>query len=165
MQLQVSVPVVKNFLPSEGKRDTTKNFVVIHSDGGNLSAKLTRRVLRIRGLAYHYFIDRKGVIHQFMPLHLKAEHAGNSEWGDLKKWNDFSIGVCLQGNNFLKYTNEQYESLKKLLHYINVRYPDSKTRPVLTHAEIAYPRNRKSDPGEHFDLRRLYNDTTDIPRR
>lgn len=152
--------MVKNFLPSPGKRDTSRNYIVIHNDGGNLGPNTTRRILRIRGLAYHYFIGRDGVIHQFMPLQSIAEHAGASRWNTITDWNKFSIGVCLQGKDNTEYTNLQYESLKKLVNYINIRYPDSKEKPVLTHAEIAYPRNRKSDPGKNFDLRRIYHDTT-----
>lgn len=157
--------VKKNFLPSPGKRDTTQNYIVIHNDGANFSATMTRRVLRIRGLAYHYFIARDGTIHQFMDLKNIAEHAGISRWNELTGWNKFSIGVCLQGRDNMLYTTQQYESLKKLVKYINVRYPDSKEKPILTHADIAYPRFRKSDPGINFELWRLHNDTTHIPRR
>lgn len=158
-------PVVKNFLPSAGKRDTTQNYIVIHNDGGNFGASFTRRVLRIRGLAYHYFISRDGTIHQFMDLKNIAEHAGTSRWNGLTGWNKFSIGICLQGRDNMTYTNQQYESLKKLMTYINIRYPDSKEKPILTHATIAYPRFRKSDPGINFELWRIHHDTTYIPGR
>lgn len=100
-----------------------------------------------------------------MSLQNVAEHAGPSKWNNLREWNKFSIGVCLQGRDDMTYTNKQYESLKKLIEYINIRYPDSKDKPILTHSEIAYPRKRKSDPGIHFDLRRLYHDTTHITGR
>ena len=125
----------------------------------------TRRVLRIRGLAYHYFISRDGTIHQFMDLKNIAEHAGSSRWEGLTGWNKFSIGICLQGRDNMTYTIQQYASLKSLVEYINVRYPDSKQKPILTHATIAYPRFRKSDPGINFELWRLHHDTTYIPGR
>jgi N-acetyl-anhydromuramyl-L-alanine amidase AmpD len=156
--------VKKNFLSSKIKRDTTQNYIVVHNDGGNLSASATRIVLRMRRLAYHYFIARDGTITQFMDLKYVAKHAGISNWNGLTGWNAFSIGVCLQGRDGLNYTEKQYASLKNLVQYINIRYPDSKTKPILGHQDIAFPSGRKSDPGEHFELWRLYNDTTNITR-
>jgi len=156
--------VKKNFLSGRVKRDTTQNYVVIHNDGGNLNASATRLVLRMRRLAYHYFIARDGTITQFMDLKYVAKHAGDSRWNGITSWNKFSIGVCLQGKDGITYTDQQYASLKNLVEYINIRYPDSKTKPILGHQDIAFPTGRKSDPGEHFETWRLYNDTTNIPR-
>ena len=156
--------VKKNFLSSKIKRDTTRNYIVVHNDGGNLNAATTRLVLRARRLAYHYFIARDGTITQFMDLKYVAKHAGETKWQGITGWNAFSIGVCLQGKDKLQYTNEQYASLQKVVEYINIKYPDSKTKPILGHQDIAFPHGRKSDPGEHFELWRIYNDTSHIPR-
>jgi AmpD protein len=121
-------------------------------------------VLSARRLAYHYFIGRDGTITQFVDLRYVAPHAGVTQWNGITNWNDFSIGVCLQGADWMSYTNEQYASLKKLVNYINMRYPDSREKPLLGHRDIASPAGRKSDPGEHFDFRRIYDDVTDHPR-
>lgn len=173
LQLQINQPhrphppvlqVRKNFLPGKLKRDTTQNYIVIHNDGGNLNASATRLVLRMRRLAYHYFIARDGKITQFMDLKYVAKHAGITQWNGITGWNSFSIGVCLQGTNLTGYTEKQYASLKNLVEYINVRYPDSKTKQILGHQDIAFPQGRKHDPGEHFELWRLHNDTTNLPR-
>ena len=111
--------VKKNFLSSKIKRDTTRNYIVVHNDGGNLNATTTRLVLRARRLAYHYFIARDGTITQFMDLKYVAKHAGISQWHghvtsmdapDLYNWNDFGISVCVQGASFNKYTDKQYDS-------------------------------------------------------
>lgn len=150
-------------MSSKIKRDTTQNYIVVHNDGGNLNASATRLVLRMRKLSYHYFIARDGVITQFMDLKYVAKHAGPSQWNGITGWNAFSIGVCLQGTETLTYTDAQYASLKNLVHYINIRYPDSKTKHILGHQDIAFPRGRKSDPGKHFEIWRIYNDSTNIP--
>jgi N-acetyl-anhydromuramyl-L-alanine amidase AmpD len=155
--------VIKNFLPGRVARDTTNNYVVIHNDGGNLNALATRLVLRTRGLAYHYFIEDDGTTHQFMDLRYRAKHAGDSNWGGLRNWNTFSIGIALQGSNGSKYTCEQYESLKNLLTYIRFRYPDNVEKPILGHSEIAWPRGRKHDPGNNFEKWRLEHDFTCFP--
>jgi AmpD protein len=160
--LNVEPKVIKNFLPSKAPRDTTKNYIVVHNDGGNLNATATRLVLRTRRLAYHYFIEDDGTIHQFMDLRHQAKHAGVSRWNNLFNWNTFSIGIALQGTNFTKYTCNQYQSLKILLSYIKLRYPDSVDKPLLGHEDIAWPRGRKHDPGKHFELWRLEHDITCI---
>jgi N-acetyl-anhydromuramyl-L-alanine amidase AmpD len=157
-------PTVKNFLPGKIQRDTTKNYIVIHNDGAGLNASTTRRILQRRRLAYHYFISRDGTIHQWKDLRYQAFHAGVSLYDGIRNWNHFSIGICLQGNNLLSYTDEQYKALTMLVNYINIRYPDSKEKPILGHSDIAYPKKRKKDPGEQFQLWRIYNDTTNHTR-
>lgn len=144
-------------MPGRELRDTTRNYIVIHNDGANLNARSTRFVLQRRKLAYHYFISRDGTIHQWKDLRFVASHAGRSSWHNISNWNNFSIGICLQGTNFLPYTEIQYQALTLLVNYINMRYPDSRTKPILGHSDIAYPRKRKSDPGEHFELWRLHD--------
>jgi len=174
MQIQqplkrVHLPVLqvkKNLLPVKKViRDTTQNYIIVHNDGGNLNASATRLVLRMRRLAYHYFIARDGKITQFVDLRYVAPHAGITRWNGITGWNSFSIGVCLQGTDWSGYTEKQYASLKNLVQYINIRYPDSKDKPLLGHQDIAFPEGRKSDPGEQFfELWRLHNDTTNDTR-
>jgi len=158
--IALQLPVTKLPLPVTTHRDTTRNYIVIHNDGGNLGPKATRLILRARKLSYHYFIARDGKIYQFMDLQYVANHAGVSAWQNITGWNAFSIGVCLQGTSYANYTEKQYASLKKLVQYINTRYPDSKTKPILGHEDIAFPYGRKNDPSEHFNLWRILNDTT-----
>jgi AmpD protein len=83
-----------------------------------------------------------------------------SLYDNIKDWNRFSIGISLQGTNLFPYTHEQYQALTLLVNYINMRYPDSKEKPILGHSDVAYPRTRKRDPGEHFQLWRINNDIT-----
>ena len=145
----------KKLLPGKQLRDTTKNYIVIHNDGGNLNAVSTRLVLRLRGLSYHYFITKSGNLYQFKDLKYTASHAGKSKYLDLRDWNKFSIGICLQGSDVTNYTKEQYETLNKLVTYLHSRYPDSMDKPIVSHADIAYPYGRKTDPGKHFDFTKI----------
>jgi AmpD protein len=147
--------VTKKLLPGKTLRDTTKNYIVIHNDGGNLGASSTRLVLRLRGLSYHYFITKTGTLYQFKDLKYTASHAGASKFLGLEGWNKFSIGVCLQGSDETDYTPEQYATLNKLVKYIHTRYPDSMGKPLVSHSDIAYPYGRKVDPGKHFDFTKL----------
>jgi N-acetyl-anhydromuramyl-L-alanine amidase AmpD len=138
-------------------RDTTRNYIVIHNDGSNMSAALTRNVLRRRRLAYHYFIDRQGKVYEYVNPRYRAPHAGISAADGMLKWNDFSIGICLQGMNGLIYSDAQYEGLQTLLGHLRTRY---KLQPrIYAHSEVAFPWGRKDDPGETFDMSRIKIDT------
>jgi N-acetyl-anhydromuramyl-L-alanine amidase AmpD len=150
--------VTKLPLPASTLRDSTRNFVVIHNDGANMSATQTRNVLLRRKLAYHYFIDRNGRIYQFVDPKYVARHAGISLHDGMISWNDFSIGICLQGMNGLSYTDKQYESLQMIVDNLKQRYKNIGHR-LYTHSEIAFPWGRKKDPGETFDLTRITIDT------
>jgi N-acetyl-anhydromuramyl-L-alanine amidase AmpD len=150
--------ITKLPLPAKTLRDTTRNFVVIHNDGSNMTARQTHSVLRRRRLSYHYFIDRYGKIYEFVNPTYVAKHAGISLYETLIGWNDFSIGVCLQGMNGLIYTDKQYESLQTLVNQLKLRYTNIGNQ-LYKHSEIAFPWGRKKDPGEAFDISRIQIDT------
>jgi len=124
-----------------------------------MNAKNTFTVLRRRRLAYHYFIERDGRIYKYVDPKYIAKHAGISFHEGLFSWNKFSIGVCLQGVTGMVYTDQQYESLKQLITYLNQRYTDLKTKPIKFHSQIAFPWGRKNDPGVTFDTMRIIPDT------
>lgn len=136
-------------------RDTMRNDIVIHNDGANLSANTVHAALRHSRLSYHYFIDRRGKIYNFVDISRAAEHAGRSSYQNTKNWNDFSIGVCLQGSIFTTYTPAQYASLNKLIQHLRRRYPHAPPSRVVGHSDVAHPKGRKKDPGIHFDWRKV----------
>lgn len=150
--------ITKLPLPASVLRDTTRNFIVIHNDGSNMSARGTRNVLRRRRLSYHYFIDRNGKIYQYVDPKYIAKHAGISLRDGMISWNDFSIGICLQGMNGLVYTDRQYASLQILINHLKTRYGNIGHK-LYTHSEVAFPWGRKNDPGETFDVSRIQIDT------
>lgn len=153
LSLQTS-PIARIPLPASQLRDTTRNFIVIHNDGGNMTARQTHGILRRRGLSYHYFIDRYGKIYEFVnPMYI-ANHAGISFYDMFTRWNKFSIGVCLQGMNGLMYTDSQYASLQLLVNQLKNRYTNI-GNTLYTHSQIAFPWGRKDDPGETFDMSRI----------
>ncbi len=154
-----AVPIAKLPLPPKTLRDTTNNVIVIHNDGGNMDARTTHQVLRRRRLSYHYFIDKSGKIYQFVDPKYVAKHAGISWFDGLVNWNNFSIGICLQGRNTTPYTDKQYASLQSLVTMLHQRYPDSRGKPLYTHAQVAFPRPRKKDPGDLFDMTRIKVDS------
>ena len=100
----------------------------------------------------HLFIERDGTMTQFVNFNERAWHAGRSSYLGRAECNDYSIGIELEGSDFVPFSAAQYEALAKAIVAIYDAYP--KTRRHLTgHSDIAP--GRKTDPGDHFEWVRL----------
>ncbi|WP_201579188.1 1,6-anhydro-N-acetylmuramyl-L-alanine amidase AmpD [Psychrobacter sp. Pi2-52] len=100
----------------------------------------------------HLFIERDGAITQFVNFNERAWHAGRSSYLGRPECNDYSIGIELEGSDFVSFTSAQYEQLAEVIAAIYKAYP--KTRRHLTgHSDIAP--GRKTDPGNFFEWARL----------
>jgi AmpD protein len=106
----------------------------------------------IRGLqvSAHFFIRRDGSLIQFVPCHLRAWHAGASNWDGRERCNDFSIGIELEGSDDTPFSEAQYATLVPLVNALRATYP---IRAVVGHSDIAP--GRKTDPGPLFAWQRL----------
>lgn len=96
--------------------------------------------------ASHYTIGRDGTVVRHVPEDLRAWHAGPSLMPDGRQSvNDFSIGIELVNRNDGEdpYPPPQIAALVALISSIRVRHP---IRFIVSHAEIAVPRGRKTDP-------------------
>ena len=100
----------------------------------------------------HLFIERDGAITQFVDFNERAWHAGRSSYLGRPECNDYSIGIELEGSDFVSFSAAQYETLAKVIVAIYDAYP--KTRRHLTgHSDIAP--GRKTDPGDYFEWTKL----------
>lgn len=106
----------------------------------------------IRGIkvSAHFFIRRDGQLIQFVPVGLRAWHAGVSCWDARERCNDFSVGIELEGDDDTPFTDAQYACLLPLLRQLKQAYP---ILAIVGHSDIAP--GRKTDPGPHFDWQRL----------
>jgi len=109
----------------------------------------------LRGLkvSSHIFIRRSGEIIQFVPLNKRAWHAGKSNYKGRSNFNNFSIGIELEGSVTDDYTNEQYNKLKKCILLLKDLFPSIKDSNILGHSDIAP--GRKTDPGSNFSWERI----------
>jgi len=98
----------------------------------------------------HFFVDRRGDVIQFVSTVDRAWHAGPSQFEGRANCNDFSIGVELEGTDFMPFTAAQYASLGDLVGTLHAAHP---LRAIRGHSDVA--RDRKSDPGPFFDWDRL----------
>lgn len=101
----------------------------------------------------HFLIRRDGELVQFVPCHLRAWHAGQSQWCGRDNCNDFSVGIELEGCDDVAYTKAQYAILSRLIAALKREYPGIAADAIVGHADVAP--GRKTDPGPAFDWREL----------
>ncbi len=101
----------------------------------------------------HYFIERQGRVIRFVEDEKRAWHAGISQFQGRDNCNDFSLGIELEGDDFNCFSENQYQSLDKLLQIIRFRWPGVTRDRIVGHCHIAA--QRKTDPGPFFDWRRI----------
>jgi AmpD protein len=102
----------------------------------------------LRGLAVsaHFLVRRDGRVLQFVSCNARAWHAGVSSFGAREQCNDFSVGIEVEGSDFVAFSPAQYESLAALTLALAARYP---LAAVQGHEHVAP--GRKTDPGPFFD--------------
>ncbi|MEM9172146.1 MAG: 1,6-anhydro-N-acetylmuramyl-L-alanine amidase AmpD [Pseudomonadota bacterium] len=101
----------------------------------------------------HLLIDRQGFVTQFVPFHLRAWHAGQSEFNGRSACNDFSIGIELEGEDEVAYADAQYAQLAAVISALRSAYPTLASGDICGHSDVAP--SRKTDPGPAFDWARL----------
>lgn len=94
----------------------------------------------------HFLVRRDGALAQFVPVTLRAWHAGASSWRGRARCNDFSVGVELEGADEVPYATVQYAALAALATALMRALPIT---ACAAHSDIAP--GRKTDPGPAFD--------------
>lgn len=102
----------------------------------------------------HCLIRRDGEVVQFVPFSQRAWHAGQSSFAGRDRCNDYSIGIELEGTDFIPYTAAQYQALVGLTKALQRRYPAITQQRITGHQYIAP--QRKTDPGLVFDWRYFF---------
>jgi len=141
--------------------------VVLHAtaDGGDEEGAESWLCNPDSHVSAHLHIRRSGMVVRLVSDHLRAWHAGESEWKGLTDVNDFSLGWELANRNDGKeqFTTAQYAAVARLgAHYVEQGLP---LNAIVSHAEVALPPGRKTDP-DGFDwigfkievLRRMVGD-------
>lgn len=136
---QFGGPYIEQFFTGKLNADEHPFFKVIHK----------------MGVSAHCLIRRDGEVVQFVPFTARAWHAGVSSFAGREKCNDYSIGIELEGSDFVAYTNEQYQALASLTQELQLTYPKI-TPPRITGHQYIAPL-RKTDPGLVFDWGRYRN--------
>lgn len=148
----------------ERPAETVVSLLVVHNIslpagcfGGPAVLQLFTNQLDLRGhpsfaslaglrVSAHFLIRRTGEVVQCVSTQHRAWHAGLSYYRERESCNSFSIGVELEGTDYIPYTQAQYTQLARLTGALRSRYP---LRAAVGHEHIAP--GRKSDPGPAFD--------------
>jgi AmpD protein len=101
----------------------------------------------------HLLIRRDGEIVQFVPFHKRAWHAGVSQYLGRDVCNDFSIGIEMEGTDFVPFEEVQYEVLNNVIDALLKAYPTLGPNSITGHEHIAP--GRKTDPGPYFEWEKL----------
>lgn len=100
----------------------------------------------------HLLIRRDGEVVQFVPFQHRAWHAGVSVLDGQSQVNDFSIGIELEGSDYMPYEEVQYESLAAVTRILQQAFPGITADRIVGHNDIAP--ERKTDPGPYFNWTR-----------
>jgi N-acetylmuramoyl-L-alanine amidase len=106
-----------------------------------------------RKVSAHFVVGKDGRVVQMVPLEKRAWHAGVSVLDGVKRVNDYSVGIEIVNLNDGKdpYTEAQMRAVANIIRFVRTRYDVPDTR-IVSHAQIALPPGRKSDPvGLDFD--------------
>lgn len=130
---QFGGPYIEQFFTGKLNPDEHPFFKVIHN----------------MGVSAHCLIRRDGAVVQFVSFLDRAWHAGASSFAGRERCNDYSIGIELEGSDFVAYTESQYQALAQLTHVLSERFPQITPQRITGHQYIAPL--RKTDPGLSFD--------------
>ena len=100
----------------------------------------------------HFLIERDGGVTQFVSCLERAWHAGVSLFEGREGYNDFSLGIELEGTDDLPFTDAQYQALTALTLELQGTFAAISTERIQGHSDIAP--GRKTDPGPAFDWTR-----------
>ena len=147
--------------PNYNARPCPVDCVVLHATAdsdteGSIAWCQTPKSRNPNPVSYHVIVDRDGTIYHLVDTAKRAWHAGVSEFEGRKNCNDYSIGLSFANRNdgVEPYTEEQYEAAATLISAWMSRYPLITPERITTHAIVARPVGRKTDPIA-FDVPRL----------
>lgn len=129
------------------------NFVVIHHTAqDSIEQTLRTFTLPRTQVSAHYVVSRDGETYQMLGDMYRAWHAGVGAWGRNTEMNSSSIGIELDNNGQEEFSDEQIESLLKLLKELKEKY-NIPAQNFIGHSDLAP--GRKVDPSPYFPWKKL----------
>lgn len=140
--------------PNFGDRrgGATPSLVVLHYTAISCEAARARLCDPEAEVSAHWLISQTGEVEALVDERHRAWHAGAGGWAGLDDINSHSIGIELANDGTQPFAEPQMAALERLLAAIMARWNIPAHR-VIGHSDMAP--SRKSDPGRHFDWRRL----------
>lgn len=120
--------------------------IVLHATGpGTVRNVLDWMKLPQSKVSYHGLIAADGTYYSLVSPERAAWHAGVSEWNGVQNINGISLGLAFvnPNNGQTPLTPNQIAVAKGVIQYWRQNYP---IEAVTTHAAVALPKGRKTDP-------------------
>lgn len=144
--------------PNHGPRPagTVIDAIILHADASaHVESTLNWITQRASLVSYHTVVSRTGNVFDIVDPSRRAWHAGASALDGRKDCNDYSVGVCLSNTNdgVEPYSERQLMVAAEVCAELMRRYPAITLDRITTHAAVALPPGRKTDPAPPaFDL-------------
>lgn len=147
---QNGVKVIQRPSPNHGGI-INPNYIIMHYDASSSADGAISWMQNPKSkVAAHIHIDRLGNVVQLLPLNLRGQHAGESQWKGITGLNSHSIGIELQNTGKQEYTEIQ---LQQNIDVCKALYASFNIKEILGHSEISP--GRKIDPGKQFPMEKL----------
>lgn len=128
------------------RRGQEVQLIVLHADASPSEAGTLSWLQSSESkVSYHALIGRNGRVYTCVPYGRRAWHAGKAVWKGHKDVNGISIGLCFANKHdgVEALTKAQTLAMQMLIDAIRNEYGQI---PVTTHAAVATPAGRKTDP-------------------
>ena len=121
--------------------------IVLHADASNrIDSSLDWCRRPESKVSYHLLIGRTGNVFMLVHPEDRAWHCGVSEWEGVPDCNDYTVGVCLSNRNDGEtYPKSQLFEAANVCTVLSRHYGIPVDR-ITTHAAVARPVGRKTDP-------------------
>ncbi|MEO7717621.1 MAG: N-acetylmuramoyl-L-alanine amidase [Capsulimonas sp.] len=135
---------------------TNIDCVVVHSTAGTrFDSAVTIFQSPKSRVSAHYIVGKDGRVVQMVPIGMQSWHAGISSLDGAPRVNAYSVGIEMVNRNdgTDPYPDVQYKAVAGIIRRLRTvcDIPDSR---IVSHAQIALPKGRKSDP-RSFDFAKL----------
>lgn len=143
--------------PNIDERECAVEFLVMHYTGMQDAASAIALLRSPEAkVSAHYVVDEDGTVYCLVPEEKRAWHAGISYWRGRRALNGASVGIEIVNPGhewgYRAFPEAQMAAVERLSLEILGRHAIP-ARNVVAHSDIAA--NRKQDPGELFDWKRL----------
>ena len=124
------------------------NFVILHHTAQDSCGQTLKTFTTTASqVSAHYVICKDGTIHHMLNDYFRAWHGGVARWGNTTDINSSSIGIEIDNNGLVPFTDEQIRSTLMLLDKLKKAY-NIPAANFIGHGDIA-PK-RKVDPSVYF---------------